>query len=377
MGEDDLERVMVEFVAHKFDVLLATTIVENGLDIPNANTIIINRADRYGLAQLYQLRGRVGRSDRRAYAYLLIPAEQTLSPVARKRLAAIREFSDLGSGFRIAALDLEIRGAGNLLGGEQSGHIEAVGFDMYMKLLEETIRELKGEDLEDDRRAAVNLRLDLRIDQSYIPDMNQRLSAYRRLASARTLDEVTRFVAELRDRYGAAPPSVEHLAQYSRIRVMADRIGLESLDRESTTVVLKFRQDAKIDPTMLLRLIQSRRDLTLLPPAVIRMDMTRTSEASSSTAEVLVRRPGSPSAVVHPPKPGPGGTRLREIGPGRRPGAVVLVDGPGHLGNRARLHPARDSGRNGAGSGRSGRVVRAAGPGARPVESIAGSKLKY
>ena len=202
MGEDELERVMVDFVAHKFDVLLATTIVENGLDIPNANTIIINRADRYGLAQLYQLRGRVGRSDRRAYAYLLIPAEQTLSPIARRRLAAIREFSDLGSGFRIAALDLEIRGAGNLLGGEQSGHIEAVGFDMYMKLLEETIRELKGEDLEDDRRAAVNLRLDLRIDESYIPDMNQRLSAYRRLASARTLDEVDAFVAELRDRYG-------------------------------------------------------------------------------------------------------------------------------------------------------------------------------
>ena len=147
MAEDGLERAMVDFVARKFDVLVSTTIVENGLDIPNANTIIINRADRYGLAQLYQLRGRVGRSDRRAYAYLLIPAEQTLSPIARKRLAAIREFSDLGSGFRIAALDLEIRGAGNLLGGEQSGHIEAVGFDTYMKLLEETIRELKGEDL--------------------------------------------------------------------------------------------------------------------------------------------------------------------------------------------------------------------------------------
>jgi transcription-repair coupling factor (superfamily II helicase) len=149
-------RVMVDFVAHKFDVLVATTIVENGLDIPNANTIIINRADRYGLAQLYQLRGRVGRSDRRAYAYLLIRRQIALAGRAR-RLAAIREFSDLGSGFRIAALDLEIRGAGNLLGGEQSGHIEAVGFDMYTKLLEQTIRELKGEDLERRRRATVNL----------------------------------------------------------------------------------------------------------------------------------------------------------------------------------------------------------------------------
>ena len=161
MGEDALERVMVDFVAHKYDVLLATTIIENGLDIPNANTIVINRADRYGLSQLYQLRGRVGRSDRRAYAYLLIPPEDALSPVAKKRLAAIREFSDLGSGFRVAALDLEIRGAGNLLGGEQSGHIEAVGFDMYMKLLEQTIKELKGEEIEDDVRATVNLRVDL------------------------------------------------------------------------------------------------------------------------------------------------------------------------------------------------------------------------
>src|SRR5690349_8543981 len=128
MSEEALERVMVDFVSHKYDVLLATTIIENGLDIPNANTMIINRADRYGLAQLYQLRGRVGRSDRRAYAYLLIPPEDNLSPVAKKRLAAIREFSDLGSGFRVAALDLEIRGAGSLLGGEQSGHIETVGF---------------------------------------------------------------------------------------------------------------------------------------------------------------------------------------------------------------------------------------------------------
>ena len=173
---------MLDFMTHKADVLLATTIVENGLDIPNANTIIINRADRYGLAQLYQLRGRVGRSDRAAYAYLLIPPEEALSPVARKRLSAMKEFSELGSGFRVAALDLEIRGAGNLLGGEQSGTIDAVGFEMYMKLLEETIRELKGEDLEDDVRATVNLKVDFRLDETYVPDMNQRLMIYRRMA---------------------------------------------------------------------------------------------------------------------------------------------------------------------------------------------------
>jgi transcription-repair coupling factor (superfamily II helicase) len=148
MGEEELERAMLGFVERRFDVLLATTIVENGLDIPNANTIVINRADRYGLSQLYQLRGRVGRSDRPAYAYLLVPPQESLSPVARKRLAVIKEFSDLGSGFRVAALDLEIRGAGNLLGGEQSGHIDTVGFEMYMKLLEEAVRELKGEDID-------------------------------------------------------------------------------------------------------------------------------------------------------------------------------------------------------------------------------------
>ena len=204
MNDEALEKVMVDFVAHKYDVLLATTIIENGLDIPNANTIIVNRADRYGLAQLYQLRGRVGRSDRRAYAYLLVPPEESLSPVAKKRLAAIREFSDLGSGFRVAAMDLEIRGAGNLLGGEQSGQIEAVGFDTYMKLLEQTIKELKGEELEDEVRANVNLRVDLRIDETYIPDMNQRLTVYRRMAAVRTEDELRKIVDEVRDRYGAA-----------------------------------------------------------------------------------------------------------------------------------------------------------------------------
>src|SRR6266498_471048 len=155
---------MVDFMAHNYDVLLATTIVENGLDIPNANTIIINRADRYGLSQLYQLRGRVGRSDRPAYAFLLIPPEDNLSPVAKKRLAAIKEFSDLGSGFRVAALDLEIRGAGNLLGGEQSGNMDAVGFEMYMKLPEQYVRDLNGDDIHDDVRALVNLRVDLKIE---------------------------------------------------------------------------------------------------------------------------------------------------------------------------------------------------------------------
>jgi transcription-repair coupling factor (superfamily II helicase) len=193
--------------------------------------------------------------------------------VAKKRLAAIREFSDLGSGFRVAALDLEIRGAGNLLGGEQSGQIEAVGFDMYMKLLEQTIKELKGEEIEDEIRANVNLRVDLRIDETYIPDMNQRLTVYRRMAGVRSEDELRRVVEEVRDRYGPPPPSIENLAEYAYIRILADRIGIESIDREGQMVVLKFRPEAKLDPTWLFKIVQERKDVQLSPPATLRLDL--------------------------------------------------------------------------------------------------------
>jgi transcription-repair coupling factor (superfamily II helicase) len=173
----------------------------------------------------------------------------------------------------VAALDLEIRGAGNLLGGEQSGHIEAIGFDMYMQLLEQTIKELKGEEIEDDRRANVNLRVDLRIDEGYIPDMNQRLTVYRRMAAVRSDEELDRLMDEVRDRYGAPPDSVLNLAEYASIRLMADRIGLESVDREAQTVVLKFRPDARLDPQWLFRVVQERSDVTLVPPGTLKLDL--------------------------------------------------------------------------------------------------------
>ena len=301
MNEQALERVMVDFVSRKFDVLLATTIIENGLDIPNANTIVVNRADRYGLAQLYQLRGRVGRSDRRAYAYLLIPPEDSLSPVARKRLAAIKEFSDLGSGFRVAALDLEIRGAGNLLGGEQSGHIEAIGFEMYMRLLEETVREIKGEPGDDDVRAQVNLKIELRIAEDYIPDMNQRLGVYRQLASARSEAALGSVLDDVRDRYGPPPRSVLVMAGYARIRLLADRLRVESVDRDGQIVLFRFRPDAPIDPTWLLNLLRKRPDLQFLPPTTLRLDMrgpsvspsaaTRTRESTARSGHAA-QRPG-------------------------------------------------------------------------------------
>ncbi len=212
MGESELEKVMLAFMNGEYDVLVATSIIENGLDIPMANTMIVNRADRHGLSELYQLRGRVGRSNRRAYAYLLIPPEQELTAIARARLAALKEFSDLGAGFKIAALDLELRGAGNMLGGEQSGHIEAVGFEMYTTMLEEAVRSLKGEEDKPAHPTTVlNLGVSVRIDADYIPEENQRLRMYKRIAGAAdqaTLDDVR---AELKDRYGAPPDAVEHL----------------------------------------------------------------------------------------------------------------------------------------------------------------------
>ena len=306
MGEHELEKAMLNFVERRADILLATTIVENGLDIPNANTIIINRADRYGLSQLYQLRGRVGRSDRPAYAYLLIPPQESLSPVARKRLAAIREFSDLGSGFRVAALDLEIRGAGNLLGGEQSGHIDAVGFEMYMKLLEETVRELKGEDIEDDLRATVNLRVDLKIDEVYIPDMNQRLMVYRKVAAARTEPELAAAVDEIRDRYGAPPPSVLNLAEYGRIRILADRLGVDSIDREGRLAVIRFRPTAKVDPMRLIKVVGEWPGATLVPPVTLKLDL---EAPASAKAAVAAGRPDASKAAA-------GGPASKEV-PGR------------------------------------------------------------
>lgn len=272
-GEIDLEKAMIGFVAHDYDVLLSTTIIENGLDIPNVNTIIVNHAERYGLAQLYQLRGRVGRSNRRAYAYLLIPGEQDLSRVAQQRLAAIKEFSDLGSGFRVAALDLEIRGAGNLLGAEQSGQIEAIGFDMYVKLLERTVQEFKGEAFGDERRATVNLGVELRVDHDYVPETNQRLALYRRVASAETEDQLATLLEELGDRYGPVPRKVVRLVEFGRIRLMADRLGVDSIDREKHLLVIRFRSDAPIDAGRLIEAVQARPEVTLTPPAVIRVDL--------------------------------------------------------------------------------------------------------
>jgi transcription-repair coupling factor (superfamily II helicase) len=258
---------MLDFVAYKGDVLVATTIIENGIDIPRANTIIINRADHYGLSQLYQLRGRVGRSNRRAYAYLLIPSEAELTPIARRRLAAIREFSDLGAGFRVAALDLELRGAGNLLGGEQSGHMDALGFDLYTQMLERTVAELRGDEIEDETSVSINLGVDVAIPEDYVSDMGQRLRTYKRIASAREEETLAQIRRETEDRYGRLPETVERLFAYARLRRTAEVLGVVSIDRTPTGLAVKLKETAKVAPEKLLSLVARGGDRASFSPA--------------------------------------------------------------------------------------------------------------
>src|SRR2546425_7466663 len=273
MGEKELEQVMTRFMHHQFDILVATTIIENGLDIPLANTLIVNRADRYGLSQLYQLRGRVGRSNRRAYAYLLIPSDDTLTQIARRRLAAIREFSELGAGFRIAALDLELRGAGNLLGGEQSGHIQAVGLDLYVKLLEQSILELKGEARPEQARATLNLRIDLRIPEEYVPEVHQRMALYKRASQVRSPTEIQALRDEVRDRYGALPPQVEALLAYAGLRLRAEAVGVIQADLAGSALHLRFAAAIPILPDALVSAVRRLAGATLSPQGVLRVPM--------------------------------------------------------------------------------------------------------
>jgi transcription-repair coupling factor (superfamily II helicase) len=270
MGESELEKVMLKFMHHEADILVATTIIENGLDIPLCNTILINRADRLGLSELYQLRGRVGRSNRRAYAYLLLPSEIELTPIARRRLAALKEFSDLGAGFKIAALDLELRGAGNLLGGEQSGHIEAIGFELYTQMLERAVRELKGEAAPDEAETQLNLGLNIRIPADYIPEENQRLRMYKRVAGVETESQLTDVGSELQDRYGPPPPAVRNLLDYASLKLLCMRVGVNAIERKRDSVTFKFRQNAAVDPEQLARFVSAQRGAQFTPDGMLK-----------------------------------------------------------------------------------------------------------
>jgi transcription-repair coupling factor (superfamily II helicase) len=253
MEERTLEKTMSDFVNRRHDLLLATTIIESGLDMPNVNTMVVNRADKFGLAQLYQLRGRVGRSSRRAYCYLLIPAGGKVTTEARKRLAVIEELSELGSGFRLALRDLEIRGAGNLLGAQQHGHMLAVGFDLYCKLLEETVRETKGlPDREEALEPVVQVDWDAYLAEDYVPDSEERVALYRRLAAMRSLAELGELRAELVDRFGPVPEAGVSLLSIVELRLLGQAAGLEKISLRGSVLSLIFRDGLTRDMTKLI-----------------------------------------------------------------------------------------------------------------------------
>jgi len=261
MGERRLEKVMTEFIRREIDVLVCTSIIESGLDIPSANTIIINRADHFGLSQLYQIRGRVGRSVERAYAYLLIPGLSTITPDARKRLEALSDFSELGSGYRIAAQDLEIRGAGNLLGKAQSGHISAVGFEMYSRLLERAVMECRGSRSNasaGNPEPEISLPVAGFLPDDYVPDVDQRLDLYARLSRADTDDEVYEIEREIADRFGPEPEEVKNLCELMAVKTQLKAANFQALDMKGGILTLKFDPAIPPDPAKLVRLAKEQ-----------------------------------------------------------------------------------------------------------------------
>ena len=255
MAERELSRVMAAFRGGTLDVLVSTSIVESGLDIPNANTMIVNRADAFGLAELYQLRGRIGRSRHRAFAYLLIPGEDALTDTARRRIEVLREYSHLGAGFQVALFDLEIRGAGNIVGYEQSGQIAALGFEMYAQLLRDTIRELQGEPVPEERPTQVTICLPTVLPEAYVAEAPQRLGFYKRIAAARDPAALEEAAAELRERFGPLPEPAHNLLRVARLRLAGEALGLERIDWRADTLELAARRGAAVAPERVVALV--------------------------------------------------------------------------------------------------------------------------
>ncbi len=285
MSEANLEKIMTAFIAHDFDVLVSTTIIESGIDIPNANTIIIDRADTFGLAQLYQLRGRVGRSTRQAYAYMLVPKAKKLTADARERLKALQALDDLGLGFNLAMRDLEIRGAGNLLGKEQSGSVLAVGFDLYTKILKEAVLNLKGEelDLEETIDPEVKVGTNSFIPDWYIPDVSERLLLYQRLAGINSDEDARSMKEEIEDRFGPVPREVYALIELMRFRALLRHFGVQKAEFQNNALNLSFNKRAPLDIEKVLAICRKHpekfrfgRNLTLS----MRIDRERIDDAS-------------------------------------------------------------------------------------------------
>jgi len=256
MDEKDLERVMLGFMHGETNLLLCTTIIESGLDIPNANTLIVNRADAFGLAQLYQLRGRVGRSRQRAYAYFLIPGEGAISSDARERLKILQDISELGAGFRIATHDLEIRGAGDLLGGRQSGNIAAVGFELYTEMLEETIRQLKGEELQERVEPEIKLHIPAFIPEDYVRDPNQRLVIYKKLTQVDAAEEIADVRDELTDRFGPLPLAASYLLEVMAVRLQLKSLLIREVEFDGRRLIVAFHPKTPVSPDTIIALIR-------------------------------------------------------------------------------------------------------------------------
>ena len=266
MPPEELEKVMVQFVDHKADMLLCTTIIESGLDISRANTMFVNRADRFGLAQLYQLRGRIGRSRERAYCYLLIPPEDSLSTEAKQRLAVLQKFTELGAGFQVASHDLEIRGAGDLLGAKQSGAIAAVGFETYTQILAEAVAELRGEPIDQARDPEITSDVPAFIPELYCPDVGQRLDFYRRFSKAGNDEEISDTVAELTDRYGDPPDEVQLLAQLMQVKALARKLRASALELGETRLSIALADDTPLDPQAVMKLVAQKNTAWKLTP---------------------------------------------------------------------------------------------------------------
>jgi transcription-repair coupling factor (superfamily II helicase) len=296
MGEDELEQTMLAFMNREIDLLVCTTIIESGLDIAAANTIIVNRADRFGLAQIYQLRGRVGRAEEQAYAYLLIPPESMLGRDARKRLKVLMEHSDLGSGFQIAMSDLKIRGGGTLLGASQSGHIAAVGYDMFLKLMESAIADLKGEQTVKSLEPEINLNLSAHMAENYISDIDQRMAAYRHLARMTEPGQIADFKSELEDRYGPLPREAANLLFKIMLKVLARKSGIARLDVTEKKLILHFPEAHQHNPAALIEMIMAAPERFELTPEHVlksRLDATtpngRLSEIKNILKEIAQR----------------------------------------------------------------------------------------
>ncbi|MFQ5457748.1 MAG: transcription-repair coupling factor, partial [Myxococcota bacterium] len=274
MPERQLERVMLAFQKGVADVLVSTSIIENGLDLPNVNTLLVDRADRFGLAQLYQMRGRVGRGAHRAYAYLFIPRASAISGDARKRLVALQELVELGSAFKLAAQDLEIRGAGNLLGANQSGHIAAVGYEMFADLLERAVREMRGQPLEEEVDVEIDLKIPAFIPEAFVADTSQRLAIYRRLSLARSDEEVADIEWDMTDRYGPIPDAGIDLLEAVRVRLLARALHVKTLERHGRELLITWSDPTGVDPARVIALAQeSGGDLRLLPDNRLRLYM--------------------------------------------------------------------------------------------------------